>query len=200
MKFSKIRQIVQEELQRFVKESMWDAYYAKMGIDPSQRYPNEPKPEPQAQQQPITSTKGEFVGKLTTSWNRKLDKPIAVYKNPESLAGFDTAVSAVLVAKSLDLYVAEKKEGMHQDLVLLLAEKGIIPQSSLHIDRGGTPKYFEYYPSEFMAMYRIGNSSIFAQGAMYDAYPPQYEDMIKKANEKFTGIKFSKGPLARTGR
>lgn len=174
MKLSKIIQIIKEEISGFYNDwdmndepSIADRYYEKkLGITTL----------------PKGKIDAEKVGYVTTMWGKKIDTPIPVYKNPKSLDGFEKYCRGVLLNNG-DLYLANSDKTMHDDLLKMLAEKGLIPL-------GKTYNYSTEYPEEFVAVEKNFDNS-FTQSTAYNDFPIYYAQMFDDANRKHP-YKFAK--------
>ena len=121
MKLSELVRIIQEEVQNYFSDwntydepSMLDKYYEKkIGIST-----DVPSKEPEIH------TKGDLIGYVTMQWSKPLKKPILVFKNPQSLNGFTVDARGILL-KNDDIYLAESYNALHDNILDLLAEKGI---------------------------------------------------------------------------
>ena len=101
---------------------------------------------------------------------------IPVYKNPKSLNGFSPDTRAVLLSDG-NLYVAKTYAAMHENILKLLAEKNIIPESSIY-------GYGENYPRYFIAVDRISNTNSFGQSNAYEDFPNYYMKIFETAEAK----------------
>jgi hypothetical protein len=173
MKLSRLYKIIKEEIENWFDDepSMADKYYQKQGISTQ---------KPQAEPQQVS---GEVIGYLDKAWSQKLDKPIPVYKNPSTLAGFDNYTRAVLVQNG-DVYVSLTENGLHLNLIQLLGHLGIIPQSAV------VSNYGQQLPEEFITLIRTANMNQFVQSTAYDEFPIYYQVMFDEANKKHPSIKF----------
>jgi hypothetical protein len=176
MKLSRLLEIIKEEVQDYFSDwsmndepSLADKYYEKnLGI---------------MAQPPAQHIDGEYFGTLRTIWGKPIEKPINVYKNPKTLTGFGSTTRGVLVSNG-DLYVAETTDGMHSDILELLADKGVIPHESV------TSDYDSRLPKEYITIIRTATTNQFAQSPGYEAFPDYYVRMFDLANRKHPTIKF----------
>jgi len=170
-------QIIREEIQGFYSDwemndepSIADKYYKRnLGIST-----NNPTPE---------EVSGELIGYLDKAWSTKLNEPVAVYKNPKNLRGYEEYTKAILIQNG-DIYVAQKENGLHLNILELLVKEGIIPQSAY------VANYGQRLPEEFITIIRSGNANQFVQSTAYDEFPIYYEVMFDEANKKHPYIKF----------
>jgi len=164
-----ILQIIREEISNFYSDwqmsdepSMADKYYEKnLGINTKE---SENKID------------GELVGYVDTVWGRPLQVPIPIYKNPRSLKYFNNSIRGILLSNG-DIYLAQTNSAMHDDMLKMLSEKGLV-------SRGAALNYSIEYPEEFVAIQRAGNLNKFAQSMAYDKFPIYYETMFDEANKK----------------
>jgi hypothetical protein len=165
-----VLQIIKEEISNFYSDwqigdnsSMADKYYEKnLGI--STKKPQESKID------------AELIGYVTKLVNTPLKKPISIYKNPKNLNDFENDARGVLLNNG-DLYLATSRSALHDNMLDLLTEKGIIPYQSK----------FDYsikYPEQFVAVQRALNSTTFAQSSAYNTFPLYYEEIFDIANKK----------------
>lgn len=165
-----ILQIIKEEISNFYSDwetgdnsSIADKYYEKnLGI--SAKKPEESKID------------GELIGYVTKLVNMPLKKPFSVYKNPKNLNGFENDARGVLLNIG-DFYLATSRSALHDNMLDLLTEKGIIPYQSKF-------EYSTKYPEQFIAVQRALGSTTFAQSAAYDDFPQYYEEIFNMANKK----------------
>jgi hypothetical protein len=172
MKPLRILQIINEEISNWFKDddqSSLDAYSNKFLSTTAP-----PKAPSTAPSQPKVD--GELIGYVDKQWKEKLKEPIPVYKNPRSLTGINVAARGVLLNNS-DLYLAPLPNAMHDNILDMLSEKGIVPYAK-------TYEYFTYFPDEFIAVQRVGNTNIFTQSSAYEKFPEYYEEIFRIANNK----------------
>jgi hypothetical protein len=120
---------------------------------------------------------GELVGYVDKMWLNKLEKSVPVYKNPKTLNGFTKDVRGIL-DKNGDFYLAQSYHAMHNNILEILSEKGIIPYTSVF-------SYGENYPDEFVAVMRASDSNMFGLSTAYEDVPVYYRAMFDNANKKF---------------
>ena len=159
-------QIIKEELDNWFDDepSLADKYYQKnLGITK------------QPSQQQLQKLSGEYIGDLNKAWSINLDKPVAVYKNPENLNGFDNNTRGILLDNG-DIYLAQNRTGLHFNIIELLGKKNIIPMNSV------VHNYGRKMPENYITIVRNGNNG-FIQSTAYDEFPPYYEAMFDYANE-----------------
>ena len=172
MKPLRILRIINEEISNWFNDddqSTLDAYSNKYLTTTAP-----PKAQPTAPSQPKVD--GELIGYVTKEWARALQEPIPVYKNPRSLTGINVAARGVLLNNG-DFYLAPLTNAMHDNILDMLGEKGIVPYGKVH-------EYYNYYPDEFVAVQRVGSSNIFAQSSAYDKFPEYYEQIFELANQR----------------
>jgi hypothetical protein len=164
-------QIIKEELNNFFSDwsmndepSIADKYYEK-NLGTMTRG-----------SEPETKLDGELVGYVTKQWKTPLPSPIPVHKNPRNLNGFTKETRGILLNTG-DLYVAQSYNALHDNILDLLAEKGIIPLSSKF-------DYDKKYPEQFVAVQRTFNTNNFAQSMAYDYFPPHYEEIFEIGRQK----------------
>jgi len=168
MKF-KLLQIIKEEIQSFYSDwsmdnepSIADKFYEKrLGI-------NQP-----IQQEELNA---ELIGFVNKQGNILIKTPIPVYKNPTTLTGFLNDTRGILLSNG-DFYLAQSYNALHENMLELLAQHGIIPLTSIH-------GYAQNFPKEFVAVMRAGNSNTFGQSSAYDYFPEHYIEIFKVGNEK----------------
>jgi len=164
---SNIFQIIKEEIQNFYSDwqsndepSIADKYYEKKGITTK----------------PIeTPINAELIGYVNKQIN-KLINPVPVYKNPKNLNGFSNDTRGILMSNG-DLYLAQNYMTLHDNILDLLAEHGIVSYGSKF-------GYAENYPKDFVAVVRVGNSNTFGQSTAYDVFPNYYIKIFDIAEEK----------------
>ena len=175
----KFSNIIREEIQKFYNENIndndWyddedsiaDRMYAKIGIQ---------KQEKQSQEPPTTE-KGKYVGSLYK--DTYPDIPMAIYLNPKNLNEFEPSVRAVLMQNG-DIYVSVNKKVYHEEMLVFLQEKNIVPVNSQNL----------YYiknsmPEEFIAVQRKGRSDVFEPSELLTNYLPEhFLDILSLGNEK----------------
>lgn len=161
-----IIRIIKEEIENWFddKPSIADKYYQKnIGIDT----------KPESQEKKIDA---ELVGYVTKQARRDLVTPVPVYKNPKTLDGFSDDTRAILMSNG-DFYVARDYQALHDNILDLLAEKGIVS----YADKFG---YFDNYPRGFVAVVREGNSRTFGQSSAYDDFPQYYAQIFEIGEER----------------
>jgi hypothetical protein len=164
-----IIQIIKETIQDFYNDwspndepSLADKYFKnKTGI--------ETKPQ---QQKPINA---QLIGYVTKRYNEPIPA-VPVYKNPKNLQGFLNNTRGIILANS-DFYIATSPEALHDDMLTLLTEHGIIPYGSKF-------DYGDKLPEEFVAVQRAGNTNIFGASDAYFIFPNYYITIFDNANQK----------------
>jgi hypothetical protein len=160
-----ILQIIKEEISNYYSDwqpSIADKYYEKqLGI--TTKNPQEVKID------------AELIGYIDKQWKNPIT-PIPVYKNPKNLNGFESNTRGVILNNG-DFYLAISRNAMHDNMLDLLTEKGIIPYQSKF-------DYSTKYPEQFVAVQRASNTITFAQSMAYDNFPLYYEEIFDIANKK----------------
>jgi len=119
---------------------------------------------------------GELIGYVTKEWARQLPTPIPIYKNPKSLNGVGIGARGVLLNNG-DFYLTPSANAMHDNILTVLSEKGIIPHAKAY-------QYYNNYPEEFIAVQRVFRTNTFSQSASYDKFPQHYEEIFRLGNQK----------------
>jgi len=182
MKFSRLLQIIKEEISNFTSDwsmndepSLADRYYDNKGITTK---------EPQQQ----NKIDAELVGYVDKQWTKSIT-PIPVYKNPRTLNGFTNETRGILLSTG-DFYVAQSYNALHDNILQMLADKGIVPLAAIY-------NYDKNYPEQFVAVQRTFNTNNFAQSMAYDEFPPHYEEIFEIGTQKqpytFKGIPIPTG-------
>jgi hypothetical protein len=167
MKLLKLIELIKEEIQDFYSDwqtepSIADKYYERrLGITA-----DVPTPEIRA----------ELVGYVDKQFDKPINKPIPVYKNPKSLEGFTSDTRGILL-RTGDLYLAQSYNALHDNILDLLSEKNIVPY-------GAKYGYAENFPKEFVAVVRAGNTKTFGQSSAYDYFPNHYIEIFDTGEEK----------------
>lgn len=164
-----ILRIIKEELENFYSDwgrndepSIADRIYSKnQGI------------ETDVQEKPINA---ELIGYVNKQADRPLNPPVPVYKNPRNLDGFSHDTRGILMDNG-DLYLAQNFKALHDNILDLLAEKGIVSYASKF-------GYSEHYPKNFVAVVRAGPSKTFGQSSAYDYFPNEYIEIFENGEEK----------------
>jgi hypothetical protein len=167
MKLSRILQLIKEEVENWFDDepsAMADKYYEKSVM-----------PQPTAPPSNVQIA-GELIGYVDKSWTQPLKTPIPVYKNPKNLNGFGTEARGILL-NNADFYLSISASAMHDNILDMLAEKGILPLGKTHY-------YATMYPVEFVAVQRNFNTNSFSQSSAYDEFPPYYEEIFRLASQK----------------
>jgi len=165
-----VLQIICEEISNYFSDwqsndepSLADKYYEKnLGITPTTL-----KPE--------TNASSDFIGYVDKMGNSPI-KPIPVYKNPKNLDNFTSQARGILLSNG-DLYLAQSYNALHDNILDLLSEKGIIPYSS-------KLNYDKEFPEQFVEVQRIFKTNKFAQSMAYDEFPPHYLEIFDMGNKK----------------
>jgi hypothetical protein len=169
----KLLQIIKEEIENWFNDddqSALNAYsdkYMSINAPPATVAPTQT-------QQPKLD--GELVGYVTKEWTRDLKVPIPIFKNPKSLAGAEAGARGILMANG-DFYLTPKATAMHDNILVALGEKGIIPYAKAHY-------YYKDLPEEFVAVERIGNTNVFGQSAAYNQFPEYYLEIFNIGEQK----------------
>lgn len=174
MKLS-VLQIIKEEVENFFnttqtngQPSMADNYYDKfVGASTKQ---------PEATSQPKIS--GELIGQVDKQWDTPLEIPIPVYKNPINLMGFSNNARGILLNNG-DLYLGQTYNALHDNILTLLAQKGIISYEK-QLD------YSTKLPEEFVAVIRTMHTNYFSDSSeyKYSTFPEYYAEIFNLANQK----------------
>lgn len=169
MKFSKLLQIIKEELEDFYdysdEQGMADRYFEKnYGTQTTTAITPEVK------------INAELIGYVDKQWLTPLKVPIPLYKNPKSLEGFGVACRGVLLNNG-DFYVTPSAGAMHENILHVLAENGIIQYAKSY-------NYGFALPEEFIAVQRVGNTNAFSQSSAYDKFPEYYQEIFKIGTQK----------------
>jgi hypothetical protein len=170
----RILQIIREEIADYGgytpdwannEPSIADKYYEKMITTPS---------APPAEDFEIDAEKFGYVTKM---FDKELPKPVPVFKNPKNLNGFDAYARGILLSNG-DFYLGKNDKAMHENILEILSEKGIVPKNK-------TYQYFREYPIEFIAVQRASTANKFVPSSAYDYTPDYYEKTFYMANEKY---------------
>ena len=171
MKLSRLVQIIKEEISNFTTDwsmndepSLADRYYEKQGIDTQTQ-----------QQQQVNPIDAELVGYVDKQLQSPIT-PVPVYKNPRTLDGFTKEARGILLSNG-DLYLAQSYNAFHDNILPMLAAKGIVPH-------GATHNYDRNFPEEFVAVQRTFNTNNFSQSTAYDEFPPHYEEIFAIGRQK----------------
>jgi len=164
-----ILQVIKEEVQNFYSDwsmndepSIADKIYSKnQGIETAEV------------QRPINA---ELVGYVNKQAEKPLNPPVPVYKNPKTLDGFTHDTRGILMNTG-DLYLAQSYNALHDNMLDLLAEKGIVSSASKF-------GYATNYPGNFVAVMRAGGSRTFGQSSAYDDFPNEYIEIFENGEEK----------------
>ena len=167
MKLS-LLQIIKEEIQDFLSNwqdsdepSIADRIYAKnQGIETQKK----------------TVINAELIGYVDKQFNRPIYPVVPVYKNPGNLGGFYHDTRGILLSNG-DLYLAQNYNAVHDNILDLLAEHGIVSYAAKF-------GYSKNYPDDFVAVVRAGNSNTFGQSSAYDDFPDYYEEIFNTGNRK----------------
>ena len=172
MKLLRILQIIKEEVGNWFDDddqSNLDAYNNKfMSTQAPSTAPSTAPSQPKVD--------GELIGYVTKEWTRDLPVPIPIYKNPRSLIGVGVDARGVLLNNG-DIYLAPSANAMHQNILSVLGEKGIIPYAK-------TYHYSDNYPEEFVAVQRVKTTNTFAQSSAYDEFPEYYQQIFQNGTQK----------------
>ena len=169
MKFSRLIQIIKEELEDFYdysdEQGMADRYFEK-------NYGTQTT----TSTTPEVKIDAELIGYVDKQWQNPLKVPIPLYKNPKTLKDFGASCRGVLLNNG-DFYVAPSASAMHENILHILAEKGIIPYANSY-------NYGLALPEEFIAVQRVGGTNTFAQSSAYDKFPEYYQEIFRIGNQK----------------
>lgn len=167
----KLLQIIREEIENYYSD--WSSYDEPRASDRlfGQLTGQVQQPKAPTEEKPT----GQFIGYVTKAYTKPLAQPVPVYKNPTSLTGIGTEARGVLTANG-DFYLATSYNAMHDNLLEMLAEKGIIPEAKAY-------HYWERYPEEFVAVQRAFRTNVFSQSTAYDEFPIYYQQMFDEATK-----------------
>jgi len=164
MKFSRLLQIIKEEFENWYNDepSLADKYYEKKNITTQ---------EPQQTNQ----IDAELVGYVDKQGQNSIT-PIPVYKNPKNLNGFTKETRGILLSNG-DFYVAQSYNALHDNILSMLAAKGVVSYKATH-------NYDRDFPEEFVAVQRTFNTNNFGQSMAYDEFPLHYQEMFEIGTQK----------------
>jgi hypothetical protein len=171
MKVSRLLQIIKEEIENWFSDddqSTLDAY--------NNKFMSTKAPPAPAQTAPQEKMDGELIGYVTKEWSKTLPVPIPIYKNPRTLQGVGVEARGVLIANG-DFYLTPTANAMHDNILAVLGEKGIIPYAKVY-------HYYDGLPEEFVAVQRVAKTNTFAQSAAYDEFPEYYQEIFKIGEQK----------------
>jgi hypothetical protein len=172
---NRLIQIIREEIGRYGgytpdwqtdEPSMADKYYEKMLATQSA-----------APKTPETEVNAEKIGYVTKMWTKQLEVPIPIYKNPKNLQGFAPFARGVLLNNG-DFYLATTDNAMHENMLEMLGQKGIIPSEKIY-------HYYSEFPEEFIAVQRASVANKFVPSTAYQYFPDVYEEIFYNANKKY---------------
>jgi hypothetical protein len=170
MNTKSVLQIIKEEISNFYSDwqmsdepSVTDTYYEKnLGIDSK-------KSE--------IKINAEVIGYANKQWDKPINPPVPIYKNPMSLEGFGREARGIIFNNG-DFYLAQTTQPAHETILKLLSELGVVSYAT-------TFNYFSEYPEEFIAVMRAFDSNTFTQSTAYDDFPIYYQAIFDMANEKY---------------
>lgn len=128
---------------------------------------------------------GELIGTITHSpWfaNRKYKDPCHIFKNPKTVKEFPYEARGVLL-KNADFYLATNIEVLHNDILLFLVKKNILPR--------GTSFIYLDHPDDYVAVEKYKNENIFLPSTLYDEIPKKYLKIFENANMKIKNYIFA---------
>lgn len=165
-----VLQIIKEEISNFYSDwqmsdepSIADKYYEKnLGV---------------SSKTPDVKINAEVVGYIDKQWDRPINPPVPIYKNPMSLEGFGREARGIIFSNG-DFYLAQTTQPAHETILKLLSELGVVSYAT-------TFNYFSEYPEEFVAVMRAFDSNSFVQSTAYDDFPIYYQAIFDMANEKY---------------
>jgi hypothetical protein len=146
----------------------------------------------------FAATEFNIEDKLTNFRDKTTDKIIyregswKLIKNPRSLENIGSMTRGV-ITKNGDLYIENYSEKIHNDLLKILFEKGIISEfkknwGSKLPQESGFLTVQRYKNSEYIA---IGESNRLIYNKLdFDNKKEYYKQFLEKAREKCKGIKF----------
>ena len=165
MKVSRLLQIINEELEDFYdfdqEQNMANKYFQTYAAPPPEN--------------PEIKTDAPIAGFVTQSTHGQLANPIPIYKNPKDITGFGMNARGVLLPNG-DLYLASSASALHDFILSMLGEKGIIPYGKAY-------DYNLNYPEEFIAVQRMGLDNKFTESSAYGEFPEYYQQMFDNANK-----------------
>ena len=178
MNYSKI---ILEEVKRFVRED--DEYYDdgnEGGIldkyFQQKNYPTAKYEVPTKQTKEQKNVSGELVASTSFSALRTLPIPINIYKNPTNLRGFEENTRGIITDEG-DLYLAQYQNTQHYNIIIALAEKGLLP-------RGYEKNYYRTLPDDFMCIQRDDDTNTFYSSTAYNnLFPDKYNDLLELASK-----------------
>ena len=168
-----IIKIISEELKKFFKEnydseqgSILGTYFDKKHFTKKIEKPEE-------------TLSGEFVGDVFPESHYRENLVLIksnVYKNPQTLVGFDPDCRGILVENG-DLYVVDNSEVYHVQIIRFLERNNII-------SKGLELTYYRYYPEDIICLQRHGSTNVFQLSVLYDKIPKYYINTINNYNSK----------------
>jgi hypothetical protein len=165
MNTARLFQIITEELEDFYdygsEQSMADKYFERQVA--------------LAKAEPQVKVNAELIGYISNQFGRQLPQPIPVYKNPKTLEGFKSECRGVLLANG-EFYCSTSSQTVHDYILQLLSEKGIVPYAKIY-------DYRLNYPEEFVCVQRVALTERFAQSTAYDDVPEYYNQIFDIANK-----------------
>lgn len=174
-----LHKIISEELQKFNEaygeewydddddQSLADKIYAnRFGINAQ----NNSEPIEQS------DSKGKLIGFVIEQAYRKLSEPVPVYLNPTSLSEFSEGTRGILMADG-DFYLALNYNALHYNILMLLADKGIVSHNA-------PIQYDSNLPEEFVAVERKNKTNTFEQSSTYHSFPDYYGKIFDMSNNK----------------
>lgn len=169
----KIESTISEEINRLMREN----YDSEQGQDLDKYFINKHYPQakyevPEVQNNNVS---GELVANTKFSALRQLPKPINIYKNPRNLTGYQDNVRGIITDEG-DLFLAQYTNTQHYNIIMALAEKGIIPH-------GFEKNYYRTLPDDFMCVQRDEDTNTFYSSTAYNnMFPNKYNDLLELAS------------------
>jgi len=161
----RLLQIIREELEDFYdynqEQSMADRYFKTYAAPPSAN--------------PTINTNTQVIGYVDKAPLGKMAVPIPVYKNPKNIKDFGMNARGVLLSNG-DFYLASSAVALHDFILPMLSEKGIIPYDKVY-------DYNYNYPEEFIAVQREGTTNQFRESTVYHEFPEYYQQIFDNANK-----------------
>lgn len=161
----RLLEIINEELEDFYdydqEKNMADRYFQTYAAPPPAN--------------PTINTDAEVVGYVDKAPMGKIATPIPVYKNPKNIKDFGINTRGVLLPNG-DFYLASSSVALHDFILPMLSERGIIPYGKIY-------DYNLNYPEEFVAVIRMDTTNEFTESTAYKEFPLYYQEIFDTANK-----------------
>jgi len=176
-----IGEIIKEEVGYFINEfyeenesSIADKWYEKnLGFSRERK------------KEDYDSSDGKYIGSITEKpLGGGYLKPPKVFKNPKSLKNAGLNARGLLLENGDFYLMMGSSEGLHDDLIVFLMDKNILPSSV-------TRDYPKQMPKEYIAVERYSYENIFLPSMIYDHIPDYYLKTFELANKKHRSYNFS---------